>query len=102
MFLLDQSRSLDVSVHPGKQELDVTSMMVDRNKNKNSNVFFLIKKHQIIVVLNSKRYIARVLFQDIENTVTTPLSVEIMLRVTQLIRPCYVFVDLDTRVLTAQ
>lgn len=82
MFLLDQSRSLDVSVHPGKQELDVTSMMVDRNKNKNSNFFFLIKKHQIIVVLNSKRYIARVLFQDIENTVTTPLSVEIMLRVT--------------------
>lgn len=82
MFLLDQSRSLDVSVHPGKQELDVTSMMVDRNKNKNSNVFFLIKKHQIIVVLNSKRYIAKVLFQDIENTVTTPLSVEIMLRVT--------------------
>lgn len=44
VFLLDQSRSLDVSVHPGKQELDVTSMMVDRNKNKNSNVFFLIKK----------------------------------------------------------
>lgn len=82
MFLLDQSRSLDVSVHPGKQELDVTSMMVDRNKNKISNFFFLIKKHQIIVVLNSKRYIARVLFQDIENTVTTPLSVEIMLRVT--------------------
>lgn len=82
VFLLDQSRSLDVSVHPGKQELDVTSMMVDRNKNKNSNFFFLIKKHQIIVVLNSKRYIARVLFQDIENTVTTPLSVEIMLRVT--------------------
>lgn len=81
MFLLDQSRSLDVSVHPGKQELDVTSMMVDRNKNKNS-FFFLIKKHQIIVVLNSKRYIAKVLFQDIENTVTTPLSVEIMLRVT--------------------
>lgn len=101
MFLLDQSRSLDVSVHPGKQELDVTSMMVDRNKNKNS-FFFLIKKHQIIIVLNSKRYIARVLFQDIENTVTTPLSVEIMLRVTQLIRPCYVFVDLDTRVLPAQ
>lgn len=81
MFLLDQSRSLDVSVHPGKQELDVTSMMVDRNKNKNS-FFFLIKKHQIIVVLNSKRYIAKVLLQDIENTVTTPLSVEIMLRVT--------------------
>lgn len=81
VFLLDQSRSLDVSVHPGKQELDVTSMMVDRNKNKNS-FFFLIKKHQIIVVLNSKRYIAKVLFQDIENTVTTPLSVEIMLRVT--------------------
>lgn len=80
MFLLDQSRSLDVSVHPGKQELDVTSMMVDRNKNKNS--FFFNKKHQIIVVLNSKRYIAKVLFQDIENTVTTPLSVEIMLRVT--------------------
>lgn len=79
MFLLDQSRSLDVSVHPGKQELDVTSMMVDRNKNI---YFFLIKKHQIIVVLNSKRYIAKVLFQDIENTVTTPISVEIMLRVT--------------------
>lgn len=42
VFLLDQSRSLDVSVHPGKQELDVTSMMVDRNKNKNS--FFFNKK----------------------------------------------------------
>lgn len=82
MFLLDQSRSLDVSVHPGKQELDVTSMMVDRNKNKISNVFLIKKNHQIIIVLNSKRYIARVLFQDIENTVTTPLSVEIMLRVT--------------------
>lgn len=40
VFMLDQSRSLDVSVHPGKQELDVTSMMVDRNKIQISFFFF--------------------------------------------------------------
>lgn len=53
VFLLGQSRSLDVSVHPGKQELDVTSMMVDRYKIQISNVYF-DKNKKLIILLNSK------------------------------------------------
>lgn len=82
---------------------DVDNGRNQRKQNQVLNVYFDINQNvSLYKIQNCKNKFHRVLFQDFENNVTTPPSAKIMLLVTQLIRPCCVFADLDTRVLRAQ